>query len=104
MSKVLVKFEGYNGRAGVLDALFITTREELEGLYGKTVVFGEVLGKHSEVVLDIEESHFDVIDLGAEAIEKLEAAAGTSISGHNPFDYYDPDDDEDDEEEEEDDE
>lgn len=101
MNKVLVKFEGYNGRAGVLDALFITTREELAGLYGKRIYFGEVLGKHSEVVVTIKEDQFDVIDLGADAITKLEEAAGTSISGHNPFDYYDPDADEEDEDEDE---
>ncbi len=99
--KILVKFHQYYGRMGSLDGLFVTTKAKLERLYGKEVYFGEVLGKHSDICSEMDASLFRVLDLSPDVVEKLETECGSTISGMNPFDYYEESDEEDDEEEDE---
>jgi hypothetical protein len=75
------------GRQGYLEGLFIAEEKDVAELVGKEVYFGEVLGKHSEVVADMEESFFKVIDVPANVVQILEEKIGVTISGYNPFDF-----------------
>lgn len=97
--KILVKFHQYYGRMGSLDGLFVTTQAELESLYGKEVYFGEVLGKHSNICTEMDAALFRVLDLSTDIVEKIEAECGSTISGLNPFDYYEEDEEDEDEDE-----
>jgi hypothetical protein len=78
-------------RAGDIEAVFICHEYELEQLYGHVMHLGEVLGKHSEVTVEIggpEDVEILCKDQGKIAI--VEEIFGTSIAGINPFDYLDP--------------
>lgn len=54
---------------------------------GKSIYFGEVLGKHSDVYGTIEQGEITLITDNAEAIKALQDACGKTISGHNPLQY-----------------
>jgi hypothetical protein len=94
MSKVLVAFQWDCGRMGNVNGLFVTTTEELETLYGKEVYFGEILGKHSEIVGTVDRGDITVKATDPVFIDKLvEVMDGRlTISGYNPFDYLEEDD------------
>lgn len=91
--ELLVKFE-WDGYYGSLSGLFITTREEIDSIDGKNVYFGEVLGKHSELLLEMEESDFVILSSDTSVIAMVRHLFGVSDSektliGYNPFDYFD---------------
>ena len=87
--KRLFKFHWYCGRNGDLNGLFVATREEVATLIGKDVYFGEVLGKHSEVVGMLQEKDFEDLDIPEDTVLILEEKCGSTISGFNPRDYLD---------------
>lgn len=89
------------GRMGSLDGLFVAKESELEKLFGETIYFGEVLGKHSEIYGELEKKDITLVSEDHDKILWLLSVLSTdsTISGYNPFDYYDPSDSEDDEEE-----
>lgn len=100
--KVIVEFAVEYGRMGDLQGLFICEKAALEKLYGKEVYFGEVLGKHSEVVVDVDAGCFEIKTEDQDFIAKfIEIMGDGTISGYNPFDYIDEDEESDEEEEEE---
>jgi hypothetical protein len=85
MSKILVSYYS-DHYYGELEGLFITTRKELQNIYGKEVRWGEVLGKHSEVYEELDESMFSVKSDDQVLITALEQAfGGRQISGYNPL-------------------
>jgi len=84
----LYKFGWDYGRQGVVEALFIADPRAVELVCGREVYFGEILGKHSEVYGELEESDLTVIDIPQEAIEALKKAVGRTISGHNPLEAF----------------
>ena len=95
----LYKFHWDCGRMGDLDGLFVAEASEIEALIGKTVYFGEVLGKHSDMYGTLDAEDLVVKSDDQEFIAKLiEVVGAGTISGHNPLDYYEPDDDEEDDE------
>ena len=94
----IYKFEADFGRMGDLEGVFVSTDEALEELYGKEIYFGEVLGKHSEVVLTLKPDHITEVTDDEKFIELFENYG--LENGYNPFDYYE----EEDEDEEDDDE
>ncbi|WP_299076711.1 hypothetical protein [uncultured Paraglaciecola sp.] len=95
MSKAIYEFNWDVGRGYNLDGLFIAEASDIESLIGSEVYFGEVCGKHSEVVVEIERSHFTVKTEDQDFIAKFEEIMGHgTISGHNPLDYCDPDEEE----------
>lgn len=107
----LYKFYWDCGRMGFLDGIFVAEEEEVNNLIGKTIYFGEVLGKHSDIfgtlsykdLIAITENQ-KFIDNMLEAFdvrERFEEDGVATISGYNPFDYYDPDAFDDDEEDDE---
>lgn len=76
------------GRMGDLEGLFIAKEEDVKSIIGKEVDFGEVLGKHSWVQAEMEESMFEVIDVPEEVVKILLDKVGEDISGYNPLSYY----------------
>ena len=88
--KKLFKFSSSYGRMGEVESLFIAEQEEVDKIIGREVYFGEILGKHSEVVLDIEESDFEIKSEDQKFIEQLLFVfeGSHTLSGHNPIEYY----------------
>ena len=84
--KHLYRFFRDYGRMGYLSGAFIATEEEISGIIGKKVYFGEVLGKHSEVVATMREGDFTLVHTSEEFVQEWENI-GTLGGGINPFDY-----------------
>ncbi len=95
--KKIYKFAADFGRMGDLEGVFVSTDEELEELYGQEIYFGEVLGKHSEVVLTLEAEHITEVTDDEKFIELFEKYG--LENGFNPFDYHTEEDAYDDEDE-----
>ena len=98
--KKLYKFNLNYGRMGELSGIFVADEKEVQGLLGKEVYFGEVLGKHSEVFCTLEEDNLKCLTDDQEFIAKFKEF--NCESGCNPFDYVEEGEDEEDEEEDED--
>ena len=75
------------GRMGEVEGLFVATEEEVKSAIGKEVYFGEILGKHSEVEGELEESEFNKVDIDSESVEKVALKLGRTWSGYNPLEY-----------------
>jgi len=83
----LYKYELDCGRMGVVDGLFIADEDEVNEAMGKYVYFGEILGKHSDIGCDLQESQLTVKSDDPGFVERLEAVIGSeTISGYNPLD------------------
>jgi len=99
--KKIYEFGVNCGRMGDLDGMFIADEEEVNKIMGKNIYFGEVLGKHSEISIDLEEEHLTVKTDDQDFITKfIEIMGAGTISGYSPLDYYDPEMDSDNEDEE----
>lgn len=86
--KKLYKFEKDFGRMGEISGVFVAEQDEIDALIGKTVYFGEALGKHSDISVKLTNDHFTVKSEDEEFIEKLcRVFGGSNISGYNPLDY-----------------
>ena len=84
--KALYEFYVNCGRDGELTGLFIADTETVKGCIGRTVSFGEVLGKHSEVEFDLAEYMLKLITANAEDIAHMERIfKGTVQVGYNPI-------------------
>jgi len=87
----LWKFFWDCGRMGSLDGMFFATESQMLEMYGNQIYFGEVLGKHSEIYGTLEEKDVELVTDDPNDIEVLTRVLGTgTISGFNPFDYYEP--------------
>ncbi len=87
--KGIYKFNADCGRGGYLNGIFIETSDRVEKIIGRTVYFGEVLGKHSDVEIDIEAGN---IELASDRPEDIEVVERLDLNmGYNPFDYIDED-------------
>lgn len=82
------------GRSGFIDGLFLASSKDVEELLGKQIYFGEVLGKHSEIYGTIDEGDIKQIEVDAATIDGL-TPHGPTLSGYNPFDYYEEEEEED---------
>ncbi len=91
----LWRFHWDCGRNGDVEGLFIASEEEVRQSFGKRVVFGEILGKHSYVHGTLEKEEFakiDVSSLSQEVLEDLVSIlGGTTLSGYNPLNYIEED-------------
>jgi hypothetical protein len=96
--KGIYKFFADFGRMGDLSGVFVAKAEDVENIIGQEVYFGEVLGKHSEVVMTIEDDNFTLVTNDEKFIEMFEDCG--LENGHNPFDFIDSDDYDEDEEDE----
>lgn len=73
---------------GYLDGLFVATQEQVDEAIDKEIYFGEVLGKHSDIYGPLSKEDLEEIDIGEEAVAKIVAITGTTLSGYNPLEYY----------------
>lgn len=78
------------GRMGSLDGLFILDADawadwKYSEAHGVEFWHGDVLGKHSEIVVTIDPEDYKVKSEDQEFIAKLEGLLGTHISGLNPL-------------------
>lgn len=88
---ILCKYYLPCGRMGDVEGLFITSLEDLEQAIGKSVYFGEILGKHSEII--DESLSYDNIAILSDDQEKINWLlscndSALTISGYNPLDYF----------------
>lgn len=83
--KGIYKFDADFGRMGDLTGVLVSTAEDIDNLVGKRVYFGEVLGKHSDVSLDVEHDNFTLVTEDEKFIELFEQYG--LENGYNPFDY-----------------
>lgn len=77
---------------GCLEGRFVLDDEgqaKLESLYGKRIFFGEVLGKHSEVIVNLAQGDIRVVTDDQEFLEKARALGVSLDTGFNPISYYD---------------
>lgn len=89
MKRYLYRFLWDCGRQGHVEGLFVASELEIEKVIGKTVSFGEILGKHSEIDGVIARDDIEKVDLDSGTVEKVAKILGDTWSGYNPFDYVD---------------
>ena len=90
----LYSFHWDCGRNGSLDGLFFEEEWRVKGIIGEEISFGEALGKHSEIYGTIEEGEIVKIEVPESVVAELKKVFNRkTISGFNPFDYYDVDED-----------
>lgn len=94
MTKHIYRFSQDFRRMGSLNGVFVSTPHEIEKILGKTVYFGEVLGKHSDVECEIGSDNIAILTSDADFIEKFEELGMSN--GFNPLDYVEESDDEED--------
>lgn len=87
-------------RMGDVKGLFISTQKQVDKLLGKEIYFGEILGKHSEVSGTIDEGDITLVSSDQDKVNWLLELLGYTVSGYNPFDYYEPEEEEDEDNEE----
>lgn len=86
----LWKFSEDYGRMGDVEGLFIATEEEIDKFLNKrTVFFGEVLGKHSDVDVYFEKGkNLECLNVSTSTVlELLNVLDRRCISGLYPFQY-----------------
>ena len=78
------------GRMGELEGVFLEEPKVVAHMLmeGPSLYFGEVLGKHSEVVVDLESSHISLLSDDQNAVNVLADIFGDTISGFNPVKYW----------------
>lgn len=73
------------GRMGEIEGLFIADNEAINNLIDKEIYFGEILGKHSEVITTMKNNHFTLITDDEKVVDIF--IKHNISSGYNPFDY-----------------
>lgn len=76
------------GRMGNLEGLFIADPIDVENTMGKDIRWGEVLGKHSDIVDTIDDKSYIILCEDQEKINWLQGLLGNSLSGFNPIERY----------------
>lgn len=87
--KTLYRFELDCGRMGILESVFVADDSIVTASLGRTVYFGEVLGKHSEVMCTLKEEHFTMLSQDSNVCGVIEEHIGST--GYNPLSYLDED-------------
>jgi hypothetical protein len=85
MTKGIYSFYVEYGRMGQIDGVFVADSEDIKNIAGKEVYFGEVLGKHPEVVETMEDDYFTLKSDNQEFVTMFEQLG--LDTGFNPFDY-----------------
>jgi hypothetical protein len=90
MSRKLYEFNANFGRMGALSGRFVLGDGEqalLAETYGQEIYFGEVLGKHSEVFLELKPEHITVVTDDEAFLAQADALKIDLSHGLNPLDY-----------------
>lgn len=86
--KKLYKFHWEIKRMGDVTGVFVATDEEIDEIIGKTIYFGDVLGKHSEIYGILEKEDLKILSEDQDFIVKLiEVFKSSTINGYNPLHY-----------------
>lgn len=85
--KVLYRFYWDCGRQGDVEGVFIAEESELMASLGKTVYFGEILGKHSDIHGTLGIDDVSTITTKADVIKVIEEY--NLESGYNPLHFID---------------
>lgn len=91
MKTKLYEFKANFGRMGSLSGRFFLDEEteaKLPELYGKSINFGEVLGKHSEVVFDLEPKHLKLVTDDQAFLDKASELGISLAHGYDPISRY----------------
>lgn len=75
----------YSRRGGRLIGLFVATQEEVDAHLGKTIYFGEVLGKHSDVEVVFDRGCVSRVEVDPAAVAMITDALGKTWCGWNPI-------------------
>jgi hypothetical protein len=91
--KGIYKFS-YDSGAGELHGLFVAEKSEVESAIGKELCFGEVLGKHSEVIFQLAEEDIEELSIEHDEVEMMLGLVEkyNLQTGYNPLNYL-PDED-----------
>ena len=73
------------GRMGELEGAFFATEQELERVLGSDICLYDVLGKHSEIEVELERDQFTELDISEESIAVITKKLGITLSGINPI-------------------
>lgn len=82
---LLYKYHLDCGRMGFLEGIFVAESKEIQGAMGKTLVFGEALGKNSDIVATLEEDNLEILTDDISFINKFKSLK--CESGYNPLDF-----------------
>ena len=84
--KKLYRYSRDCGRMGDLEGLFVADdKRDIGPAIGRRIYFGEILGKHSEVIVDLRVEDLTVLSDDQIFIEQFERCR--CWSGHNPLRY-----------------
>lgn len=83
--RAIYKFFYDCGREGILEGIFTEESENVSSIYGETINFGEVLGKHSDIICEIDIGDINLITNDKNAVEMFEKYQ--LETGYNPFVY-----------------
>ena len=70
---------------GTIEGIFVEERDKVASIMGKTIDFGDVLGKHSEVIGEIDVGDISLVTEDTQAVAIFERY--NMETGYNPF-YY----------------
>lgn len=90
MSKNIYNFFVDFGRMGEIEGVFLAESKQVAEMLieAPELYFGEVLGKHSDISVDIKAEHINLLSDDQTAVEVLEKIFGDTISGFNPMDQW----------------
>lgn len=75
-------------RDGNLSGMFYAIQRNIKKLIGKEINFGEVLGKYSEIKVELEERHIEVVTEDPKFLEEVQKKGINLEIGYNPFEYF----------------
>lgn len=74
-------------RMGEIESVFIADEKKVNALIGKEIEFGEILGKHSDIILELKKEHLKIVTDDQEKIKIVESL-NILPTGYCPFFYY----------------
>jgi hypothetical protein len=85
--KNLYEFYVDYGRQGEVEGRFFATQEEVDELTGQSICFGEILGRHSDVVIEFEEGDINLVTSDRSFFKKAKELNVDLETGYNPLRY-----------------
>lgn len=84
--KYLYKFY-WDCAYGKLDGLFLADPDQVKKVIGKTIYFGDVLGKHSDVYGTLDDDSLTLISDNAELLFE-DLFDDDTLCGYNPIEWW----------------
>lgn len=82
----IYKFRCDVGRMGILSGIFVADKRVIAALRGKNIYFGEVLGKHSDIDIDLDDNNIILVSDKPDIVDLFQAC--DLEIGHNPVIKY----------------